>query len=307
MPSGLETIPSMEFRHIFSKRKRLATKAPVRHGQLPAFFRKQVAMILSEAVKNTPVSDIFWVELANRMKREVGSFWNSYAAYHGNQRGCTTFIQEHNEVDECLDFIELSAQILLKLAALHPTSRLASSVPEAITEINGRFREHYIGYRLENGQIVQIDDEFMHSELVGPVLGLLGQPGFEVAAQELMTALHHHRGGNEKDAIVAANRAFESTLKAVCKLRGWAYEKGARASDLIKVVRNNGLFSEDLDEGLSAYVAMMKTGLPGLRNKAGGHGSDPHAPAVAEYMAGYAIHMSAANILLICKAHQNLK
>jgi uncharacterized protein DUF7014/HEPN domain-containing protein len=128
--------------------------------------------------------------------------------------------------------------------------------------------------------------------------------GFEKANEDFLVAHRHYREGHGKDAIVAANRAFESTLKAICKLSGWPYPEGARASELVTVVRKNGLFPDHLGNGLDTYVAMMKTGLPSVRNNAGGHGSDPEAPPIPEYLPSYAIHLTAANVLLMLKAHQ---
>ena len=57
-----------------------------------------------------------------------------------------------------------------------------------------------------------------------------------------MTAHRQYRSREYKDAIVAANRAFESTLKAICAARRWSYPEGARAVELVTTVRNKGFF-----------------------------------------------------------------
>ena len=177
---------------------------------------------------------------------------------------------------------------------------------EAIEEINIRFREHAFGYEYRNREIIRIDDQFVHAEIVKPVLAVLTDIGFEKANEDFMTAHRHYREGSTKDAIVAANRAFESTLKAICMARGWEYPKGARAGELVTAVRNAGLFPAHLGNGLDTYIALMKTGLPAVRNNAGGHGEDPGAPSVPDYLAAYAIHLTASNILLAAKAHSAL-
>jgi hypothetical protein len=51
----------------------------------------------------------------------------------------------------------------------------------------------------------------------------------------------------------------------------------------------------------------MKTGLPAVRNNAGGHGDAPGAAAVPRYIASYAIHLTAANIVLLMHAHNARK
>jgi hypothetical protein len=64
----------------------------------------------------------------------------------------------------------------------------------------------------------------------------------------------------------------------------------------------NGLFPEWLDKGITAYVAMISTGLPAVRNHAGAHGTAPGAAPVGAHLARYALHLSAANILLVAEA-----
>jgi hypothetical protein len=153
---------------------------------------------------------------------------------------------------------------------------------------------------------MRVDNQFIHASVIKPALSLLLIPGFEKADEDFRTAHRHYRSGEIKDAIVAANRAFESTLKAICALRGWEHDANARASDLIKVVREKGLFGSRTEAGLDTFVAMLKTGVPGIRNTSGGHGSSPSEPAVADYLAGYAIDMAASNIVMVVRAHQLL-
>jgi hypothetical protein len=71
-----------------------------------------------------------------------------------------------------------------------------------------------------------------------------------------------------------------------------------RASDLIKVCRQHGLFPDWLDEGFNSFIAMMNTSVPGIRNKAGAHGSSPDFEKVSGDLAMYAIHEAASLILL---------
>jgi hypothetical protein len=58
---------------------------------------------------------------------------------------------------------------------------------------------------------------------------------------------------------------------------------------------------------MDTYVALLKTGLPDLRNNAGGHGEAPKAPAVPGYIAAYALHMTATNVVLLIEAMKAMK
>lgn len=178
---------------------------------------------------------------------------------------------------------------------------------DALEEINGRFEQNSIGYRFENGNIIRIDSKLIHSEIVKPALLLLTAPIFSKANEDFMTAHRHYRSGEYKDAVTSANRSFESTLKAICDNENWIYNKGDRASELITKVRSNGLFSHDFDKSFDGYVAMLKSGLPALRNDVGAHGESLASPAVTLQIARFAINMTATNILFVADSYMQLK
>ena len=61
-------------------------------------------------------------------------------------------------------------------------------------------------------------------------------------------------------------------MKAICDAKGWEYEKGARATDLIKILKGNGLFPDFADQSFDQLIATLKSGLPVVRNRTGGQG-----------------------------------
>ncbi|MGJ5046834.1 STM4504/CBY_0614 family protein [Bradyrhizobium oligotrophicum] len=205
---------------------------------------------------------------------------------------CKAWLLEMARVEPALSLVELSA-LMMKF----------HGKADFIDDLNFRFRQSGIGYQIENCKIIKIDDQFVHAEIVKPAIRLLASdPVFKTANADFMTAHAHYRARENKQAVTLAGSAFESTLKAICKMKGWPYEKGARATDLIKVVNAEGLFPDYLDKGFETYIAAMKTGLPGVRNDAGPHGTAPETPKVPDYIAAYAIHLSAVNIVLAIEA-----
>jgi hypothetical protein len=172
---------------------------------------------------------------------------------------------------------------------------------DAIEELNIRFRQAGFGYQFEAGQIIRVDSHLLHSDVVKPALVLLSDPRFEGAQHEFLSAHAHYRAGEYEDAIVDANRAFESTMKAICDIRGWI-PKGDRAADLIKVVRTNGLLPDYLDQSFDQLIATLRSGLPQVRNEVGGHGQGAVPRETPGYIAGYALHIAAANIVLLAEA-----
>jgi len=106
----------------------------------------------------------------------------------------------------------------------------------------------------------------------------------------------------DKDCVTDALNAFESTMKAVCDIKGWAYETGARATDLVKILRANALLPDYLDRSFDQLIATLSSGLPRVRNEEGAHGQGAKPRATPPYVAAYALHLAAAKIILLVEA-----
>jgi hypothetical protein len=301
---------------LFSKRRKAAAKAGKSdvfiYYELPRHFRVQVAHIWNDLVGQFNSSQLVnarWEVIHNAYAREKGVF--RLTEDYDIQARCINYFLKC-DAEDALDLIELSFRRMGEICGDHPDFYLQNmgihvSAKSAINELNHRFLEHGLGYEFTNEKIIRIDSKFVHAEVVRPALALLNEPGFEKANEEFMAAHRHYREGSYKDCVVAANRAFETTLKTICAKKKWAVSVGDRASELITVVRNNGLFPPYLERGFDSYIAALKTGLPGVRNNAGGHGDDPNAPRVPEYIARYALNLAASNILLAMEAFKGSK
>jgi hypothetical protein len=80
---------------------------------------------------------------------------------------------------------------------------------------------------------------------------LLADPRFKGANQEFRAAHEHFKASEYKDCAVDALNSLESTAKIICDLKEWPYSEGARATDLFKTLRREGLFPEFADQSLS--------------------------------------------------------
>ncbi|MBC7968814.1 MAG: hypothetical protein H7Z11_01550 [Verrucomicrobia bacterium] len=169
--------------------------------------------------------------------------------------------------------------------------------------MNHRFREHAIGYQYNNSQIVRIDSSFIHGEVVVQALSLLSNQHFKGAEQEFRSAHKHYRKKEYKDAIVDALNAFESTMKTICDECEWSYSKIASAKELINVVLEKELVPKYLQTHLSGLRSVLEAGVPTVRNKTSGHGQGAQPVDVPEYLATCALHLTAANIVLLVEAY----
>lgn len=119
-----------------------------------------------------------------------------------------------------------------------------------------------------------------------------------------MKAHDHYRHGRHKEAITEALKAFESTMKAICDARQWSYPATATAKPLIDAALKNNLIPAPLANSFDNFRAAMESGLPTVRNKLSGHGQGAKPVTVPDYVAGYALNLAAANIVLLVWAHK---
>ncbi|MXV43519.1 hypothetical protein GS501_00290 [Saccharibacter sp. 17.LH.SD] len=205
-----------------------------------------------------------------------------------------------------LDFCELIfilAEKIIRVGSWRPSTTISS----AIEELNTRFLEAGFGYQYDGGKIIRIDNQLIHKEIIIPTLQFLSDPLFKKSDEDYRLAHDHYRKQHVKDCVIACGRSFESMMKAICDNKGWAYQSGARASDLIKILREKGLFPAGANRSFDTYISMLKTGVPDLRNENGGHGAAPDTPEPALHMAAYALHLTASNLLFLANSWKALE
>ena len=88
--------------------------------------------------------------------------------------------------------------------------------------------------------------------------------------------------------------------------RSWSYPANATAQPLVKIVLDNGLVPSYMQKHHSGVRNTLEGGMPTVRNKLGGHGQDKDARKVADYFAGYALHLAATNIVFLVEAYNAL-
>ena len=125
------------------------------------------------------------------------------------------FLLEEKDYEKVLDVVELSFRKIEynqeNMRSLHQARPdVYSSPSDAVEELNSRLKEHGVGYQFTNGQIVRIDSEFIHAEVVKPALKLLDQQHYAGAQQEFLNAHEHYRKGNSKETLSECLKALEA-------------------------------------------------------------------------------------------------
>jgi hypothetical protein len=177
----------------------------------------------------------------------------------------------------------------------------------AINEMNERFLEHGIGYQFESGEIIRIDSKLIHSEIVKPALRVLTGDIYKGANDEFLKAHEHYRHGRYKECMNECLKSFESTMKAICTKRGWAYDsEKATASNLINICLQKKLIPDYLQSQFNSLRSSLESGIPTVRNRTSGHGQGSQISEVPSYLASYLLHLTATTVLLLADAEKAL-
>lgn len=297
--------------NLFSKRQRRARgEFPdvYVYDELPQPLRVQIVHIIRDAFGvdhyGSDHSDNAYQFVSDALCREYGIFELTKHARSAQESVFNFFLQEKS-LERALDVVETCFKVIELVAEDYRfrggTDRNLEA-KEAIDELNERLKEHGIGYRFESGEVLRVDSEFLHSEVVKPVLGLLRGNEFKGANEEFLSAHEHYRHGRNKDALVHALKAFESTMKTICKKRGWPYEEAATAKALTNICISEGLLPSYLEAQFGALRSVLESGVPTIRNKQGAHGQGANLIEVPDFLARYALNLTASNVLFLVEA-----
>lgn len=230
-----------------------------------------------------------------------------------NKYDLEIYFQSVTKVEFCLDVIEIVFFYINKwdktvsmLRTVDSNTRYKAS--DAIQDLNTRLLENAIGYEFREGEIIRIDNKLLHQEVVIPSLHFLSSQEFKNANDEYLSAHEHFRHGRTKECLNDSLKALETTLKIICDLNGWEYEKSkATASPLIKVILEKGLIPTFLQQHFTSLRSTLESGVPTIRNKMSGHGQGSEAIEVPMHYASYMLYLTGTtiNFLVSCyKEHE---
>jgi len=307
---------------LFSRRKREAERESpdvFRYDEVPHPLRIQLLHALDDARKRivartipayiaigTEGTDIF-AEACLVLRRELGlgkliEFRKRVRAMTDTQTKdlCDEFTAffENCETEQVLDAV----QVVMRLIEEANRNRLLDHECNASTvaaEINRRFLEHGLGYQYQSGQIIVETNSVLHNEAITPALTLLSDSRFAGANEEFLKAHEHYRHGRLGECLVDCLKAFESTMKIVCGLKGWAYKPTDTAKALIEVCLANNLIPTFTQQQLTSLRTLLESGVPTVRNKQAGHGQGAIRHQVSPHLARFGLHLAAAVIVLM--------
>ncbi len=282
------------------------------YDDLPKEFRAQVYYILKDVIEPYDEFDEIdlWSILHDKFAREKGL---KNLGFHSDAQISIEGYLDYSTTEGVLDFIDFIFnrfdKVLRKIGSEHIYNYDSNkAVDKAITELNCRFRQHGLGYEFANGEIIRIDNTIIHNNIIKPALKLLLDADFLGAEQEIRQAFEFRKKSDNKNAILEAGKAFESTMKTICDKKGYLYDPNKdTAKKLIDILENNGFFPGYMTTYLKTLVVLLETGLPAVRNKNAAHGQGSSVVSVPDELAEYALNLAASNIVFLVSIYINTK
>jgi hypothetical protein len=300
----------MVVRDLFSKRqKRLKGDIPdvFLYDDIPNKLRVQIIHIIRDSIGQNIYSSCYaaYRVIHKELCDEFGRFELVAHVNSDDDAVFNYFLGCH--VEEALDIIELCFQHINEFVrdsdvVAQIEQRITSDV--AISKLNVRFKEHAIGYRFESNQLIRVDSTFVHSEVIKPALTILSDKMYKGGNEEFLRAHEHYRYGRNKECLTECLKAFESVMKAICKKRKWQYKESDTAKRLIEICFTNKLVPEYLQSEFNAMRSVLESGIPTIRNRLSGHGQGTEQITVEDFVAGYALNLTASNIVFLVNAEK---
>ncbi len=169
--------------------------------------------------------------------------------------------------------------------------------------INQAMQDGEVPWILCDGRMIKIDSKQFEFDLREKALRELGElkdsdPKFQSAFQELTKAYSFLERGEYKEAILNAEKSYESVLKVIC---GLSHGNADRlTTEYIEKILND--LPNSIDKGGFREKIMMT--LPYIRNHTdSGHGAGEKAEEISKPLAKLALNLSAALNTFLIEEH----
>jgi hypothetical protein len=233
------------------------------------------------------------------------------------QRFCDSYrvefyFEKQATLDDSLDIIEIVFKFMIKAKELYRQRnyhelQLCCEPEQAIKDLNTRFLENAVGFALEQGKIIRLDNELLHKEATIPAFNLLNSITFKNANDEFLSAHEHFRFKRNKECLTDCLKTMETIMKIICSENGWTYKQNDTAKTLIDICFKNMLIPDYLQTQFSSIRAVLESGIPTFRNKLGGHGQGTQKIKVPDHFANYMLHLTATTVHFLISCQKEIK
>lgn len=299
----------MSLPDLYSRRNKKLIPEIYEYDDIPLNIRIQLIHIIKEGIgdhyrggKN--LSEQAYEFIVKEMREEKGVFSLTGKFTRTYMEELFLWIQEESQIEHLLDGLELCAHAIINYIAKYSQEYgAAEECEKKIARFNARLREGGIGYQYEGGEIIKVNSQFLHAEIVVPVLMLISDSKFESVEKEYRMAHKYFREGDYEGCLVECAKAFESTLKIIGKERGWKVNENATASALVSAAFSNNFIPNWMQTAFQGLRSLLESSVQTTRNRMGGHGAGVEVRKVSEQLAALQLHQTGALIKFLVDHH----
>ena len=161
------------------------------------------------------------------------------------------------------------------------------------SSLNDMLQEEGSPWFIHEGRFILLDSKFFEAELHRIADEALDLEPFKGAKEEYQRAREEFARKNYKDTIAYAEKALESSLKALLN------EEDINADKLIRHLNEKGFYKGLPDSLAKAFGDNVLMALPFLRNRLGGHGQGKEVVHAPKSIASLALRMAATFIAFL--------
>lgn len=173
---------------------------------------------------------------------------------------------------------------------------------DEIAQINALMLEDGFGFQFVDGNIIEIGTEFIHKEVVVPVLGLLTEAKYNTVNEEFRKAHSEYRHGDYEDSIHDCCNAFESMMKIIANEQGWSeITEKSTVSSLVNAIFIHKFIPAYMAQEFTGLRTILESGINTIRNKAGGHGQGSNPRNIEKHVAEFQLNQTAAVLKLLAE------
>lgn len=283
------------------------------YDEMPSSLKVQIVQIIKDVIGRS--ISVSYPDKASEAYSYINkSLCHEYGVFSLNKKipndypesAVLNFLLQTDDIERVIDVIEFSFLYIEKFikpefSSYTYNTKVEMNPDEAIEELNYRFMENRVGYQYEFGKIIRVDSTYTHSEIVKPTLSLLQNGKFKGANDEYLKAHEHYRHGRNKECLTECLKAFESSMKIICKEKGWPFNQNDTSKKLISICLQNNLVPAFIQTQFSSLENLLQSGIPTIRNKLSGHGQGQVPQKVDDEMTRYALNLTGTNIIFLIK------
>jgi hypothetical protein len=302
----------MKIFDLFSKRlKEENGQVPetYQYDEIPKAVRVQLVHIFFDGLgKNEEFHDSYgnedvrgiYTQITSILRREYGVFHltDEMSRDRDTIQELVNFFLQEREIPKVLDVVQLAARAIENITN-NWGGRFSGQASNLITELNHRFREAGVGYTYTSGNIIRVDSEFTHSEIVKPALELLASSKLRTVQSEFLAAHQHFRVGEYQDCLADCGSALESMMKIMLDEKGVTGMENTNANALVTAIFEKNIVPKEMQSQFTSLRSVLSSGTPTIRNKFGPHGQGTRPKQISEGLASYCINLTASSLLFL--------